>query len=56
MDAKQTEFGWVASGFIIAGNKLVNKHREGESDFREPAFSKHIHSLNDNTQLTAVLR
>jgi hypothetical protein len=49
MDAKQTEFEWVASGFVIAGNKLVIKHSAGESDFQEPAFSKHIHSLNDNT-------
>jgi hypothetical protein len=44
IDAKQTEFEWVASGFIIAGNKLVNKHSAAERDFQEPAFSKHLES------------
>jgi hypothetical protein len=40
IDAKQTGFEWIASGFIIAGNKSVNKYSAAEPDFQEPAFFK----------------
>jgi hypothetical protein len=56
IDAKQTEFELVTSDFIIAGNKSTNKHSAAESDFQEPAFSKHLESLNDETQQTIVLQ